>query len=233
LKDRRIDITVSPTVRRTLMLLGLMFLVGAVTGFTGYTMGYQSLRGITQPALNPVLNGGDSGKRRPQQSASLLSEKDILAKVKAKTSGVKQQKAKSTKPSPDSKKKQDTKAEKPKDVTPKSFPIKVEQKGMKLEVRSLSESEDGLVLNVALTNTGAEPVQFEYSFLDVIDDRDRTLLAEAQGLPTEFQANSETFFGTVKILDVSGDNIKTVSLKLANYPDQTIKLEALNIPVTE
>lgn len=228
----RLDIQVSPAVRKTLMLLGLMFAVGLVTGVAGYSMGYQSLRGITQPALNPVLNGEGSGKQRPKQEASLLSEKEVIAKVKTKTSGVKKQKAKPPKPAAETKKKED-KAEKPKSKTPQSFPIKAEQKGMKLEIRSLSESEDGLVLNVALTNSGAQPVQFEYTFLDVVDDQERTLLAEAQGLPTEFEANSETFYGTIKVLDVSGANIKTVSLKLANYPDQTIQLEASDIPVLE
>ncbi|MEO0377041.1 MAG: hypothetical protein AAF329_20990, partial [Cyanobacteria bacterium P01_A01_bin.17] len=78
-----------------------MLTIGAVCGLTGYSMGYQSLRGITQPALNPVLNGsGDSSKRRPQQGASLLSEKEIVAKVKAKTRGAKKPTAQKPKPKP-------------------------------------------------------------------------------------------------------------------------------------
>lgn len=215
------------------MLLGFMLLVGAVSGLTGYGMGHQSLRGITQPALNPVLNSEDGSKRRPQQETSLLSEKEIVAKAQAKTSGVKKPKAQKPKPSPKPKtEKKEDKAEK-QDSTPQSFPVKAEQKGMTLEVRSLAEDEDGLVLNVTLQNGGSKPVQFVYEFLDVTDNRGRSLLAEAQGLPSEFQANSETFYGTIKILDVSGDDIEKVSLKLADYPDQAIKLEAANIPILE
>lgn len=196
-------------------------------------MGHQSLRGITQPALNPVLNGGNSSKRRPRQGASLLSEKDIISKAKTKTSGSKKKpKAKKPKPKPSPKTSKEEKPEK-KDTTPQSFPVKTEAKGMSLEVRSFTRDEDSLVLNVALENKGSKPVQFVYTFLDVVDDRGRTLLAEAQGLPAEFQANSETFYGTVKILDVSGNNVKQVSLKLTDYPDQNIKLEASNIPVIE
>ena len=224
----------SPAVRRTLFLMGFMLAVGAVFGLTGYTMGYQSLRGITQPALNPVLNGGDSSKRRPQQGASLLTEKEIIAKVKTKTSGSKKPKAQKPKPKPSPKESKKEETEKPKEeVKPESFPVKTEAKGMNLEVRSLSQDDDGLVLNVALQNSGSKPVQFVYTFLDVVDNRGRTLLAEAQGLPTDFQANSETFYGTIKILDVSGDNIERVSLTLTDYPDQAIKLEASNIPVLE
>jgi hypothetical protein len=235
-----LDINVSPAVRRTLLLLGFMLAVGAVCGLTGYGMGYQSLRGITQPALNPVLNGGDSSKRRPQQSASLLSEKEIIAKVKAKTSGVKKPKVQAAKSKTSSEKSGNSeenekeKRDKPQeDAKPQSFPVKTEAKGMNLEVRSLSRDEDGLVLNVALQNSGSKPVQFVYTFLDVVDDEGRALLAEAQGLPDDFQANSETFYGTIRISDVSGDDIKSVSLTLADYPDQAIELEALNIPVLE
>ncbi|WP_233501405.1 DUF3426 domain-containing protein [Acaryochloris thomasi] len=222
-------------MRRTLLLVGFMLTIGAVCGLTGYSMGYQSLRGITQPALNPVLNGGgDSSKRRPQQGASLLSEKEIVAKVKTKTRGAKKPTAQKPKPKPspqESNKEESDKAKK--DSKPQSFPVKTEAKGMNLEVRSLSQDEDGLVLNVALQNNSSKPVQFVYTFLDVVDDQGQALLAEAQGLPADFQANSETFYGTIKILDVSGDNIERVSLTLTDYPDQAIKLEALNIPVLE
>jgi hypothetical protein len=233
----RLDINVSPAVRRTLTLLGFMLAAGAVCALTGYGMGYQSLRGITQPALNPVLNGGDSSKRRPQQSASLLSETEIIAKVKAKTGGAKKPKVQASKPKASSEKSENNEKDKQdkskEDAKPQSFPVKTEAKGMKLEVRSLSQDEDGLVLNVALQNSGSKPVQFVYTFLDVVDDEGRALLAEAQGLPDDFQANSETFYGTIRISDVSGDDIKSVSLTLADYPDQAIELEASNIPVLE
>ncbi len=75
------------TVALTLLLLSSMFAVGAITGTWGYSFGRKALRGITQPALSPVL-GGTTSQSKPRQGATFLREEDILKQVKKRTSTI-------------------------------------------------------------------------------------------------------------------------------------------------
>ena len=75
-----------PSVQLTLMLFAFMLTIGVVSGVIGFAMGRQSLKGITQPAINPFLSDeSESISQRPRQGVSLLKERDILAKVKTQT----------------------------------------------------------------------------------------------------------------------------------------------------
>ena len=212
-----------------------MLVVGSVCGAVGYVFARQSLKGITQPATNPFLNDSDDLDRRPRQGADFLNEKDLIAKVKSQTSGANASKPKQKPPKKTDKDKSKSSDKKKKDdqSKTKSFPIKVQNQGMSFEVKSLVQEDDTLTLNVAFQNTSDKTIQFVYTFLDITDEQGQALFSEIRGLPTEFKPKGETFFGTIKILDVPPDSIEKISLSLHDYPDQKVKLDVQNIPVLD
>jgi len=209
-----------------------MLVVGFVCGGVGYVFARQSLKGITQPATNPFLKDDSSDlDRRPRQGADFLNEKDLIAKVKSKTSGANVAKEKKKpSPKPEKPKSTDQKSGK-KQSKAKSLPIKAQSQGMNFEVKSLAQEDDTLILDVALQNTSDETIQFVYTFLDITDEQGQALFSEIRGLPTEFKPKGEIFFGTIKILDVPPETVERVSLSLNDYPDQKVKLDVQNIPV--
>ncbi len=220
----------------TLLLLSLMLAVGIVSGAAGYTFGRKALRGITQPAINPIPVGPAQGNKLPQQGSTLLQERDILAKVEAQIKGITKNPAKAAaaSPTPKASPQASPQAKPQAKKTPApaaAFPISSQDKGVKLEVRSLTVQGDGLVMEVALKNEGATPVQFLYTFLDVTDEQGRVLTAETSGLPTELQPHSDTFSGTIKILDTAALQPQQLSLSLTNYPEQDLQLSITKIPV--
>ncbi len=230
----------SPSVRLTLGLLSFMLAVGLGSGIVGFIFGQAALRGITQPALNPFLNTADALKQRPQQGVTLAKERDLIAKVKAQTSGVGKKKNKpqskaspTVKPSPKVDPKSSEQSPQSTSSSPKSFPLKAQDQGMNLEVRSVVREEDSLVLNVALTNQGSQSLKFLYSFLDITDDNGDVLFAETRGLPSQLPPKSETYIGTIRISDVLDGRVDKISLKLTDYPNQSLKLEVSDIPVPE
>ena len=214
-----------------------MLVVGIGSGMVGYIFGQQSLKGITQPALNPFLKTADARKQRSNQGITFAKERDILAKVKAQTSETRKPSSSKPKPKPSPKAQKSPKVDpkpsespSPASSGPKTLPITVEDQGMNFEVRSVVRDADGLVLNVALTNQGSKPLQFLYTFLDVTDDQGQVLFAEPRGLPAQLQPKSDTYLGTIKIVDVPEDSVEQLSLKLTDYPNQTLNL-VLEIPV--
>ncbi len=98
-------------------------------------------------------------------------------------------------------------------------------------MQSARYSGGDLLLRVKMQNKGADSVRFLYSFLDVTDDKGRTLSASTEGLPAELPANGPTFSGTVSIPTALLDDVNKVSLALTDYPAQQLKLEVSNIPV--
>lgn len=73
------------TVVLTLILLSLMCAAGGVSFYGGYIVGTEALKGITQPDSSPTSTLAKSTKH--EMGHSILSEAEILAKVKAKMSG--------------------------------------------------------------------------------------------------------------------------------------------------
>ncbi|WP_236619109.1 hypothetical protein [Acaryochloris sp. CCMEE 5410] len=223
---------IDPSIKRTVLLLLLMLIVGSICGTVGYVFARQSLKGITQPATNPFLKESDDLDRRPRQGADFLNEKDLIAKVKSQTSGANIAKEKQkTAPKPKKPKSSDSKEDKK--SQPKSLPIKVNNQGMNFEVKSLSREDDTLLLNVALQNSSDKTIQFVYTFLDITDEQGQALFSEIRGLPTEFKPKGEIFFGTIKILDVPPETVEKISISLNDYPDQKVKFDIQNIPVAD
>ncbi|MGK7902504.1 MAG: hypothetical protein AB4352_14015 [Hormoscilla sp.] len=70
------------TVVLTFILLSLMCAAGGASFYGGYKVGSEALKGITQPDSSPT-----STLAKSKMGHKILSEAEILAKVKAKMSG--------------------------------------------------------------------------------------------------------------------------------------------------
>ncbi|BAY97221.1 hypothetical protein NIES37_11590 [Tolypothrix tenuis PCC 7101] len=231
---------INSTVLLTLILLTLMLGAGSVSAFWGFTLGSSALKGVTTPDGRPTtkFTSAKSSNSQPGTLA-LLKEEEILKIVKARIEG-KTKAAKSEKLEEDDEETNNSKQkpeEKPQEIAEEKpqqgFPINAENKGVTLSVQSARYSGGDLLLKVKMQNKGADSVRFLYSFLDVTDDKGRTLSASTEGLPAELPANGPAFSGTVSIPTALLDDVQKVSLALTDYPAQQLKLEVLNIPVAK
>lgn len=224
------------TVLLTLILLTLMLGAGSVSAFWGFTLGSSALKGVTTPDGRPTTKFASSKANSAQhQAVTLLREEEILKIVKSRIEG--KSKAAKAKKSDDEDEENTSKPkpqETPTEVEEKpqaGFPIAAESQKVTISVQSARYSGGDLLLRVKMQNKGADSVRFLYSFLDVTDDKGRTLSASTEGLPAELPANGPTFSGTVSIPTPLLDDVKRISLALTDYPDQKLKLEVPNIPV--
>lgn len=236
------------TIALTLILLAMMLGAGFVSAMWGFTLGHEALKGVTQPDVRPTKKLTDT-----QQTASgkegvpLLREEDILANVKeyiknkgkdAKTDNTDKDKDKKDDQANNSIQSQDKRSPEPLS-TQASFtstndvklPVKSEDRGVTLEIRSANQQGGSLLLNVSLKNNGADAVRFLYSFLNVTDDQGRALSAITEGLPGELPANGKEFTGTVSIPSALLEDSKKLSLTLTDYPDQKLQLKMPEIPI--
>jgi hypothetical protein len=221
-----------PSIRLTFYLLLGVLGLGVLSALVGYLFGHQSLKGVTQPDMNPFVNNSSAQDQFPRQGNFLLKESDIIAKIERETKGIsKSNDAKKKDDKADSKKKDDkattgaSPSSSPSPAQPVGLPMSVKSQGLNLNIQSLSVGDNAIVLDVTLQNSGAQEVQFLYDFLEVSDDQSQFLSTEVKGLPTKFPAKSETFKGAIRILGVSPTSAKWISFSLADYPDQKIKLE--------
>ncbi|MBW4634900.1 MAG: hypothetical protein KME30_24225 [Iphinoe sp. HA4291-MV1] len=227
------------TVLLTLILLVLMLGAGSVSAFWGFTLGSAALKGVTAPDARPTSKFASSKSAKEQHTRfALLKEDEILKIVKSRIEG-KTKAAKSKKKDDDDEETNSSKLkkqEKPlqmveQEKPQEGFPINTESEGISLSVQSARFSGGALLLKVQMQNKGKDSVRFLYSFLDVSDDKGRTLSASTEGLPSELPANGPSFSGTVSIPTASLDNVKRISLALTDYPAQKLRLEVSNIPV--
>jgi hypothetical protein len=240
------------TVALTLILLAMMLGAGFVSAMWGFTLGHEALKGVTQPDVRPTKKLADNQQTTPgKEGVPILREEDILTNVNAYMNG-KGEGSKTNKSKTDKTDKKDAQAnnssqseteEKPSPepfTTEASFtstdsqlklPIKSQDRGVTLEVRSASQQGGSLLLNVSLKNEGGNAVRFLYSFLNVTDDQGRALSAITEGLPGELPANGEEFSGTVSIPAALLENANKLSLTLTDYPDQKLQLKMAEIPV--
>ncbi|MBD6615813.1 hypothetical protein FNW02_08215 [Komarekiella sp. 'clone 1'] len=225
------------TVLLTLILLTLMLGAGSVSAFLGFNIGSSALKGITTPDGRPATKFASSKTNSQQGGLALLKEQEILKIVKARIEG-KTKAAKSENLEEDDEETNSSKQkpeEKPPEVTEEKlqpgFPITAQSEGVTLSVQSARYSGGDLLLKVKMQNKGTDSVRFLYSFLDVTDDKGRTLSASTEGLPAELPLNGPTFSGTVSIPTALLDDVKKVSLALTDYPAQKLKLEVSDIPV--
>jgi hypothetical protein len=227
-----------PSVKFSLFLLSGVLVIGIFSAVVGYFFGYQSLKGVTQPDKNPFLGTSASGEEYPRQGSPFVSEQDIINQVEKQIKGIsksqqaaKKEAAQANKDKDKDRDKNATASPSPKDGNAKSLPIVAKSQGVTLEIRSVSFTEGNTTLDVTLRNEGNAPVQFLYDFLDVTDNQSQTFSTEVKGLPTDLKPKSETYSGTIKIIGVSEEASKALTLSLSDYPEQRIKLEASGIPI--
>jgi hypothetical protein len=223
----------SSSLSTTLTLLGFMLALGIISAAAGFMFGRSSLQGVTQPAVNPIL-GGSSAELAPKQGNEFPKEKDILAKVEAEIKGegkLKSEKKESDQKADSQPSNQPSPTASPEAKQNGKFPIASQDKGVSLEVRSVEQQGENVVLNVAIKNESSRTVQFLYTFLDVTDQEGQALTATTSGLATELASKSDPSIGTISIPKAVLGDSKQVSLNLSDYPDQELKLQINNIPI--
>ena len=225
---------INTTVLLTLILLTLMLGAGSASGFLGFTLGSMALKGVTTPDGRPVTKLNSNKANNPQEeSVAFLKEEDILETVKSRINDEK----KGNKP--DKSEEEEIKVTKPQpketpvveETSQPGFPVTAESEGVTMSVKSIRYSGGDLLLKVNMQNKGGESVRFLYSFLDITDDKGRTLSAITEGLPAELPAQGAEFKGTISIPTALLDDVKQISLSLTDYPAQKLKLQLSDIPV--
>jgi hypothetical protein len=232
------------TVALTLILLAMMLGAGFVSAMWGFTLGHEALKGVTQPDVRPTKKLADNKQATPgKEGVPILREEDILVNVNEYINNKGKQSKSDKKDAQANNSSQSQAAPKPSpqaSSTPASFtttnselklPVKSQDRGVTLEVRSANQQGGSLLLNVSLKNNGANAVRFLYSFLNVTDDQGRALSAITEGLPGELPPNGEEFAGTVSIPTALLEDAKKLSLTLTDYPDQKLQLKMSEIPV--
>lgn len=216
----------SSRLQLSLVLLAIMLMAGSLSALGGFFFGRESLRGVTQPVINPILGDVGTTVDATNQRPTILKESDIIAQVEAITTN----KPKPANPTATSSP-TPTESTENKDAAGVGFPKVATDAGVKLMVNSVSQMNGDLVLAVTLTNESSVGLQFIYTYLDVTSDEGMPLIAITKGLPTEIPASSEPFSGTISIPLTSLNEAKTVNLSLTDFPNQDIQLSISDIPV--
>lgn len=223
---------VNPTVVLTFLLLSMMFGAGALSASLGLELGKAALKEVTQPDVRPNTSGESNSQATGKGKAlKLLKEEEIIKTVKARISGKEVEpeaaQTKAVEPAPEA-------AEAKAEEEPKKderFPIATKDQDVSLEVTGVRREGSSLVLDVSLKNEGSRSVQFLYSFLNVTDDKGRSLSATTEGLPGDLSPSDRSYSGTVSIPTALLDNAQKLSLTLTDYPDQELELKMSEIPV--
>lgn len=232
----------TPTIALSIVLVSIMLGTGTASAVYSYKMGYEALKGVSQPDVNPSKKLAGSKKTSGDtQEFVPAKEKDIIKKVNDYIKSKKNAKSSSTKPVENKEKKDqskqsslnpsDSKDSHPKTQQSLNFPLKVEDQGVSLEIVNGIEQGGSLLLDVTLKNNGEKAVQFLYSFLEVRDNQGNSLSAIIDGLPDELPANGENFRGKIQIPGTALRQGQLLSLRLTDYPDQKLQLSIGNIPV--
>ncbi|XFA72076.1 hypothetical protein RYO59_000297 [Thermosynechococcaceae cyanobacterium Okahandja] len=216
---------IHPGLLTSLVLIALTGIITTVTAVIGYYLGRDSLRGVSQPVVNPIL--GNTLSQEGQERPTILDEAEIIARTQALIAEMSDTSTeRELVPAP-----ANPAAPEPQAAEQSNLPIVAEDKGVRLEIRSLQSIGSDLVLNVTLKNDSSQGIQFIYTFLEVKDDQGNLLSALTEGLPTDLPAGSDLATGVITIPKSLLADAKTISLRLASYPNQDVQLQAANIPV--
>ncbi|WP_317619493.1 hypothetical protein [Laspinema olomoucense] len=233
IRERKSIMKVNPTVILTFLLLSMMFGAGALSASLGLELGKAALKEVTQPDVRPNTSGESKTPATGKgQGLKLLKEDEVIKTVKARISGkqVEPESAETKAAKPEAKESEEAKAaEEPK--KDERFPIATKDQDVSLEVTGVRREGSSLVLDVSLKNESSRSVQFLYSFLNVTDDKGRSLSATTEGLPGDLSPSEESYSGTVSIPTALLDNAQKLSLTLTDYPDQELELKMSDIPV--
>ena len=216
------------TIVLTLILLGSVLGASSASAWFAFTLGYKALKGVTQPDLAPA-QFLDQGKQTAEQrkGPAIVPEREILVKVYdyihskgGSVGGIEKDPGRERQYQNESNQQQN-----------QQFPFQTIDRSVKMEVTNTSNETDSLLLNVNLKNEGTAPVNFLYSFLDIMDDRGRAISGITDGLPGQLPANGKKYSGTVKIPKTLLYESKKIDLILTDYPEQKLRLKIEEIPV--
>ncbi len=217
------------TVTFTFALLFLMLGAGLASAFSGFAIGRDALKGITQPDSRPQKTRAKSANStEAKDGMTLMNESDIIKSMKERIASTAKgggradksddKSADQTKPTPE--------------ATPTvKLPLSNNVEGVTLEVLSSRREGDATLLDMTIKNASPKAVQFRYTFLTVTDDQGRIVAAETIGLPAEVPSNSETFSGSVKLPTSSLKDAKSVTLQMSDYPEQKLQFRLADIPI--
>lgn len=216
-------------VLTSLVLISTTAAITIITAFIGYHLGRESLRGVSQPVVNPLLGSTVNANDQTQGERSpILDEAQIIAQTKARIAEmIKGSAERQIVPAPTSPKElpaAESQASRP-------LPIVAEDKGVRLEISRVDTIGQDLALQVSLKNDSSQRVQFIYTFLEIKNDKGTLLSALTEGLPTELPPGSDLVKGTILIPKSLLGDTKTLTLRLASYPNQDVQLQAAHIPV--
>lgn len=219
------------TLILTSILLFFMLTVGIISGVLGFISGHTALKGVTQPDIRP--NNSKNGTNINGTNLAMVSERELIANVK-KQIGFDEPK-KDVQQAKDAKKEAAAFEEAVKDdptvgLPVATLPIVREDQGIVMTIQSVKSEGNNVKLEVGLLNQGSQTVNFGQSKINVTDDRNRDVNANAVGLPSSLPANGDEVKITLSIPKSSMDKVKTISLQLTDT-DKKLQLEASGIPV--
>lgn len=230
---------VNPTLVLTFLLFSLMVGIGVLSSSWGYALGREALKGITQPDTRPGSSLLDAEAMPPRrETVALLSEDEILAEVQAHTA----QYTDTNRPvvaastpettSPDSQGELTASDSFITDTALGQLPVSDDDQGVMLQVLTVRQENNALVLDVSLQNQGDNTFRFLYSFMELEDDQGRTFSGDVEGLPTDLMAGDGPFYGTVSLPIALLDGAEHLSLSLTDYPEEQLSLQLPEIPLT-
>jgi hypothetical protein len=218
------------TVTFTFALLFLMLGAGLASAFSGFSIGRDALKGITQPDSRPQKTRAKSANStEAKDGMSLMNESDIIKSMKERIASTAKGGGRTDKSGDDKSADKD----KPVAAAPPTvkLPLSNNVEGVTLEVLSSRREGDATLLDMTIKNASPKTVQFRYTFLTVTDDQGRIVAAETIGLPSEVPSNSETFSGSVKLPTSSLKDAKSVTLQMSDYPEQKLQFRLADIPI--
>lgn len=227
---------IQPTIILTIVLLLLMAGAGTASGWFAYVLGDVALKGVSQPDVSPSKKLTNPNPETLDPDANPETELSILLDeaelIKAAEKIIKGQNQVPEPPTPEPEASPEPEAEAENTSTDPNFePITGADQGITLAITSAAQQDGTLLLEVNLKNESSAAVQFLYSFLEIRDQRGRSLSAITDGLPGELPANGQTFNGTIRIPRALLDESETLTLTLTDYPDQNLQLTVSAIPV--
>ncbi|TVQ64908.1 MAG: hypothetical protein EA366_00540 [Spirulina sp. DLM2.Bin59] len=225
---------IQPTIILTIVLLLLMAGAGAASGWFAYIMGDVALKGVSQPDVSPSQrltnpNAATIGtEQNPETELSILLDEAELIKAAEKI--IRGQNQVPEPPTPEPEPEPEPEGD---DTTSRANFDQIigADQGITLAITNAAQRDGALLLDVNLKNESSAAVQFLYSFLEIRDQRGRSLSAITDGLPGELPANGQTFNGTIRIPTALLDESETLTLTLTDYPDQNLQLTVSAIPV--
>jgi hypothetical protein len=219
------------TVTFTFALLFLMLGAGLASAFSGFSIGRDALKGITQPDSRPQKTRAKSANSSTEakDGMSLMNESDIIKSMKERIASTAKGGGRTDKSGDDKPADKDKPAAAATPIV--KLPLSNNVEGVTLEVLSSRREGDATLLDMTIKNASPKTVQFRYTFLTVTDDQGRIVAAETIGLPSEVPSNSETFSGSVKLPTSSLKDAKSVTLQMSDYPEQKLQFRLADIPI--